>query len=77
MWIVIAEGKLLIHFTDKKIEKKYVNDGNELSDGLIDFICINDIIKIENSDGQKEYLTKWFIKIMDKKLKNYLIIVSI
>jgi hypothetical protein len=73
LWLGLAGDELLVHFTDEKIAKKYLNDGNEYVNGSIDVIYIYDLVKIDNSDGQKEYLTKWFIEIMEKKLKKYLV----
>jgi len=72
LWLGLSEDVLVIHFTDKKIEKKYLDAGNELINGSIDIIDIKDIVEINSPEEQKEYLTKWFMKIMDSKLKKFL-----
>jgi hypothetical protein len=73
LWLGLAGDELLVHFTNKKTEKRYLDDGNELRDGSLDVIKIKELIEINSPEEQKEYLTKWFIKIMDKKLKKYLV----
>jgi hypothetical protein len=72
LWLGLCEDELLVHFTNKKIEKKYFDD-NKFIDGSIDVIYIKDLINISSPEEQKEYLTKWFIEIMEKKLKKYLV----
>jgi hypothetical protein len=73
LWLGLTDNVLLFHFTDKKIEKKYKDDGNSFDEGSISQIFVKDIIDIKNPEKQKEYLTKWFINIMEKKLKKYLV----